>query len=527
MTNAELKQAVHDKMQNEFKIYEAKLFLLPTREALQNSFEYISKQDIIYALNDADLTDSQCEALLNIPDPLDQIYDEYFDRETGYMEEFRDCIEKRAEYERTLQENDIFNKLNFELGLYNQINTIHPLDSEKSKVYGIALQTYEGGEPYGVLTVNLPHQMTDICEMIGIKNAAYIDTNNFPWATQLIYKGFAIDTGFTKKSGYCEYPLYQFNEEWLKSLKPIIPERNYDLYEKKYNEAKGIETEQDYEKKPEKLTVVCVEPDKPAYVKTIPSGLKSLQNEVGGYIEATYPWEDKVAIICNEEGKIIGLPSNRFLKDDGGEYYDVIAGNFLVVGLGEEDFCSLSPEQINTYLEMFKIPEKILFIGGEERVFSSNEIPVYIQSAEYARSHNEADAFRESYKLNIKCREAIQNALSDNYADNRLDTEKVWKQVTETYGKDRVVSLLAQTVKEKSYDGRISDENKKWATTIPTPNEIFTIEKPHIGLVDLLVAKARKETVNEKRSILEKLKSAKAKVEPSVPKPDRKKEQVI
>ena len=40
------------------------------------------------------------------------------------------------------------------------------------------------------------------------------------------------------------------------------------------------------------------------YVKEIDSDLKSLQHEVGGYIEAIYPYEDPVALVCNEEGKL-------------------------------------------------------------------------------------------------------------------------------------------------------------------------------------------------------------------------------
>ena len=48
----------------------------------------------------------------------------------------------------------------------------------------------------------------------------------------------------------------------------------------------------------------------------------------------------------------MGLPLNRALRDENGEMYDAIAGDFLVVGLGEEDFASLTPELAQ------KIPEK-------------------------------------------------------------------------------------------------------------------------------------------------------------------------
>ena len=96
--------------------------------------------------------------------------------------------------------------------------------------YGIAIQAYENGEPYAVLTVNLPSRLGNFCEMIGLKNAAYADTNNCPWIKELIEAGVAKDTGFTKQSGFCEYPLYLFDENWLKSLEPIDPNFTYDVY---------------------------------------------------------------------------------------------------------------------------------------------------------------------------------------------------------------------------------------------------------------------------------------------------------
>ncbi len=112
------------------------------------------------------------------------------------------------------------------------------------------------------------------------------------------------------------------------------------------------------------MTVLAVEPGKEPYVKAIQKELESLQQEVGGYIEAVYPYEEPVALIMNEEGKLNGLPLNRALRDEDGNIYDVIAGNFLVVGLGEEDFTSLSEEHIQQFREKFKTPELFLRING-------------------------------------------------------------------------------------------------------------------------------------------------------------------
>lgn len=96
----------------------------------------------------------------------------------------------------------------------------------------------------------------------------------------------------------------------------------------------------------EKMTVLVVEPGRVPYVKKVDSGLKSLQREVDGWIEAIYPFEKEVALICNEEAKLCRVPLNRALRGDYGGVYDIIAGTFLIVGLGAEDFCSLSDEYI-------------------------------------------------------------------------------------------------------------------------------------------------------------------------------------
>lgn len=50
------------------------------------------------------------------------------------------------------------------------------------------------------------------------------------------------------------------------------------------------------------MKVLMVEPGKSPYAAEIESGLKSLQAAVGGDIQAVYPYEDPVALICNDEG---------------------------------------------------------------------------------------------------------------------------------------------------------------------------------------------------------------------------------
>ena len=60
----------------------------------------------------------------------------------------------------------------------------------------------------------------------------------------------------------------------------------------------------------------------------------------------------------------MGLPLNRALRDENGQMYDTVAGDFLVVGLGEEDFASLSPEMAQKYEQLFHQPEAFLKLGN-------------------------------------------------------------------------------------------------------------------------------------------------------------------
>ena len=113
------------------------------------------------------------------------------------------------------------------------------------------------------------------------------------------------------------------------------------------------------------MTVLVVEPGKEPYAKEIDTGLESLQHEVGGDIQAVYPFEEPVALICNEEGKLMGMPLNRALRDEDGDIYDIVAGTFLVVGLTEDSFGSLSPELVEKFTNHFKAPEQFAQLGDK------------------------------------------------------------------------------------------------------------------------------------------------------------------
>ena len=123
-----------------------------------------------------------------------------------------------------------------------------------------------------------------------------------------------------------------------------------------------IERELQQEQAP-KMDVLLIKPG--LYPQTVQIGceLEDLQKAVGGDIEAVYPYEEPVALVMHDEGKMIGSELNRALRDQDGDIYDIIAGDFLVVGLGEEDFSSLSPELMEKFEKKFHQPEMFVRMG--------------------------------------------------------------------------------------------------------------------------------------------------------------------
>ena len=100
------------------------------------------------------------------------------------------------------------------------------------------------------------------------------------------------------------------------------------------------------------MKVLLIEPGKPPKPAIIPQTLAAMQKAVGGLIQA-------VALICNEEAKLEGLPLNRALRDEDGNIYDIIAGTFFLCGAppDSEDFTSLTDEQLAHYSNRFRFIE--------------------------------------------------------------------------------------------------------------------------------------------------------------------------
>lgn len=183
------------------------------------------------------------------------------------------------------------------------------------------------------------------------------------------------------------------------------------------------------------ITVLVVEPGKEPYEKEIDSGLSSLQNEVGGYIQAVYPFEEPVAVICNEEGKFEGLPLNRSLRDNDGEIYDIVAGTFLVVGLTEDNFGSLTPELMQHFTEYFKTPEQFAKLG--DRIVA---IPMI---SEEQQKHQAAE--QKDFEMNMDTSGlAVAGHVGTWHTIDHMEVDghTFWLMEHDTYGDDAACIIV-------------------------------------------------------------------------------------
>ena len=129
------------------------------------------------------------------------------------------------------------------------------------------------------------------------------------------------------------------------------------------------------------------------------------------------------------------------------------------------------------------------------------DVQVYPYSAEVAEENGDLEWYRQSHKLNIACKDAIENAISQHYKNNVLDTVAIQNVVTQ-FGWPRTAFVLANTVRNKDWDARFSSDNKDWAKRIPIYPDINSfgenkrlryVVNSHSGLTDLFISSLRRE----------------------------------
>ena len=145
------------------------------------------------------------------------------------------------------------------------------------------------------------------------------------------------------------------------------------------------------------------------------------------------------------------------------------------------------------------------------------QIPVYRQTGMYAREHGELDQFRQSNVANVACRAAIEKAIAENFDGMRLRADAA-SQVLSEFGVERAQFVLANTVQQKSWDGRFSRENKAWAAAFSIEPVVimgmdrrlqFVVSSPPAGLDGFITMTRKAVLEGERPSVLESLKKKK------------------
>lgn len=135
------------------------------------------------------------------------------------------------------------------------------------------------------------------------------------------------------------------------------------------------------------------------------------------------------------------------------------------------------------------------------------EVPIYRETANYAYEAGELEAYRASFAANEKCRDAIEAAITSNYGDNRLDADAAVKSVLEQFSPERVRYILANTIQQKDFNGRIPQPLKEWAKSVevcPENASRFVVDKANPGLMALFVDAFRQQTEPQKDVLSEK-----------------------
>ena len=135
------------------------------------------------------------------------------------------------------------------------------------------------------------------------------------------------------------------------------------------------------------------------------------------------------------------------------------------------------------------------------------EVRIYRETANYAYEAGEMEPYRASLAANVECRRAIEAAISTNYGDNRLDADAAVKSVLEQFSPERVRYVLANTIQQKDFDGRIPQPLKEWAKSVdvcPENASRFLVDKPNPGLTALFVDAFRQQTEAQKDVTSEK-----------------------
>ena len=133
----------------------------------------------------------------------------------------------------------------------------------------------------------------------------------------------------------------------------------------------------------------------------------------------------------------------------------------------------------------------------KRKTVKPSKVPIYKENFAYAQAHEEWAQYNASMDINVACKEAIEAAVREHYADNRLYSVPAVHEVVKQFGYDRMFYVLAYSVQQFDYDGRISRKNKEWARETPFAEDqqrrYFAVSRCNPGLLDIFVTTALHE----------------------------------
>ena len=214
------------------------------------------------------------------------------------------------------------------------------------------------------------------------------------------------------------------------------------------------------------------------------------ETEVGGekffLLEHEEYGDEAACVAVNEQGKLVAEDLWNGFDED---FQDAV----------KEYFAEKNPT--------FQKEEQAVPVAEKSRADDS-DVPVYYESFAYAAENGEVDLYRISRQLNEDCRNAIEEAIADNFDGMRL-ADDATKSVVEQFGMERMGYILAYTLNYNNHDGRYSHSNKEWADTTckgERGNNIRTdwIVRSHPAVLNGFVDMYRKELAAEQQREPEK-----------------------
>ena len=218
------------------------------------------------------------------------------------------------------------------------------------------------------------------------------------------------------------------------------------------------------------------------------------ETEVGGekffLLEHEEHGDMAACVAVNEQGKLV---AEDLWNGFGDDFLDAV-----------KEYLSEKWNMPNKDDVVSEIIEKVVPVP-DNSAQDYSDVPVYYEPFSYAQEQGEVDLYRISYRMNSECKQAIHEAIADNYDGMHLGDGAV-DQVVRQYGMERVGYILANTLHHKNHDGRFSPSNKEWAEQVSTPEhnakmiEFRTdwVVDSHPAILDGFVTMFRKELEAQK-----------------------------